>query len=98
MTTVWAAPGRVNLIGEHTDYNDGYVLPIALRQRTIVTAEPLPESRWEITSRGESATFTVRRDGPSVVDIEAVMRLAAERGLFIGRSPGDGDGAGSPPS
>ncbi|MGZ4522788.1 MAG: galactokinase family protein, partial [Mycobacteriaceae bacterium] len=33
---VWAAPGRVNIIGEHTDYNDGYVLPIALPHNTFV--------------------------------------------------------------
>ena len=32
------APGRVNLIGEHTDYNDGFVLPFALPQRTVVAA------------------------------------------------------------
>src|SRR5919197_1222471 len=35
---VWAAPGRVNLIGEHTDYNDGFVLPFALPRRTVVEA------------------------------------------------------------
>ena len=35
---LWSAPGRVNLIGEHTDYNQGFVLPFAIDRRTIVAA------------------------------------------------------------
>ncbi|MEO0532039.1 MAG: galactokinase family protein, partial [Planctomycetota bacterium] len=35
---VAAAPGRVNLIGEHTDYNDGFVLPMAIERYTVVAA------------------------------------------------------------
>ena len=33
---LWSAPGRVNLIGEHTDYNEGFVLPLAINRRTIL--------------------------------------------------------------
>ncbi|NPV51958.1 MAG: galactokinase [Firmicutes bacterium] len=37
------APGRVNLIGEHTDYNDGYVLPVAIDRQIVVAAKPRPD-------------------------------------------------------
>jgi galactokinase len=40
------APGRVNLIGEHTDYNDGLCLPFAIERGVTVTAEPLRAGGW----------------------------------------------------
>jgi galactokinase len=47
---VWSAPGRVNLIGEHTDYNDGFVLPFALPHRTAVAASPRDDDTLTVST------------------------------------------------
>jgi len=47
---IWSAPGRVNLIGEHTDYNLGFVLPFAINRRTIVALGPRDDGRIGVAS------------------------------------------------
>ncbi|KFJ02324.1 galactokinase [Bifidobacterium thermacidophilum subsp. thermacidophilum] len=47
---VWAAPGRVNLIGEHTDYNAGLCLPIALPHRTYIALKPREDTSVRVVS------------------------------------------------
>jgi galactokinase len=70
---VWSAPGRVNLIGEHTDYNDGFVLPFAIDHRTHVALGLRDDGRIRVVSTFDpvpvevdladlDALFPARRD------------------------------------
>ncbi len=47
---VWSAPGRVNLIGEHTDYNGGFVLPLAINRRTYAAVALRADSLIRVAS------------------------------------------------
>ncbi len=49
-TIVAQAPGRLNLIGEHTDYNDGFVLPAAIDRDVVLVATPRPDRRLRLQS------------------------------------------------
>ncbi|MFF0909470.1 galactokinase [Microbacterium enclense] len=67
---VWSAPGRANLIGEHTDYNEGFVLPFAIAQRTAAAVALRDDDLIRVRS-----TFSTTGVDVSLADLDA--RIAA---------------------
>ncbi|MCU1527524.1 MAG: galactokinase [Frondihabitans sp.] len=62
VTGRWAAPGRVNLIGEHTDYNDGFVLPFAIDRATTITVGLRSDRLLRVASTFEAGVSSVSLD------------------------------------
>ena len=61
---LFRAPGRVNLIGEHTDYNDGFVLPMAIDRETVVAAAPREDRKVHAFSLNLNEAVTFDLDHP----------------------------------
>ncbi len=59
---IFSAPGRVNLIGEHTDYNDGFVMPSAIGMRTCVAISRSSEAKLRIHSQDFPQSFEFDSD------------------------------------
>lgn len=84
------APGRVNLIGEHTDYNEGFVLPIAIQQGTLVAGLTRTDRTVRVHSLNEQETVEFDLDallaypqGQWINYVEGVARSLEEKGFIL---------------
>src|ERR1039457_5735235 len=70
---VVAAPGRVNVIGEHTDYNDGFVLPMAIERYAVMAADKSTDGRDVVQIRDASGAE------PVLIDLSASVKHGAPK-------------------
>jgi galactokinase len=96
--TVWRAPGRVNLIGEHTDYNDGFMLPLAIELSLVVAAVRRPDQELRFRSLGRDAADqawlayprgvaeVLRADGVDVPGADVVIASDVPEGAGLSSS------------
>ena len=86
------APGRVNLIGDHTDYQDGFCLPMAIDREVLVRAEPRRDRR--VVMRSEALAGAVELDSHGADDprgvqpawgrpVAAILRLLVDAGVDV---------------
>lgn len=88
---LFRAPGRVNIIGEHTDYNDGFVLPIAIDLDTVVAARPREDFSIVTHSinKNEKGSFDLTEPKPIQKGywlnyVEGTARTLQKKGFRIG--------------
>jgi galactokinase len=88
---IFRAPGRVNLIGEHTDYNEGFVMPAAVAFSTYVAVAPRPDRKLVIRSEEFPGNFEFdldhlpeRRTGAWCDYVLGVASVLQQRGLKFG--------------
>ncbi|MFL6253522.1 MAG: galactokinase [Pyrinomonadaceae bacterium] len=87
---IFRAPGRVNLIGEHTDYNGGFVLPMAIERETVVAAAPRADRTVRAYSAGldEELSFDLDHPHPPrrgiwLDYVEGVAQALESRGIKL---------------
>src|SRR6267378_2379136 len=85
---VFIAPGRINLIGEHTDYNEGFVMPAAIDKHIVFAIAPSGNSRCNIfaADHGEGVTFSVQDLNPGQTWVNYLMGMVdgfQRRGLPV---------------
>ena len=102
-TLIIRAPGRVNLIGEHTDYNDGYVMPLAIDRAVWIAAKPRSDSYVTLYSMDFdqvaeiSPLEMVRRDNMWIEYVQGVAWALQDVGYSLQRKGWNGVIAGDVP-